>query len=202
MNALHVDDYLGDLAHGKLERPLERRVRAHVAGCLRCRRSLRHLRNVVSRMPVTLLGREPPPHLLAKHLCEAHGPSRFQELVEPLAELFGLPLTQAQVVLGRADVASEWTREAGGLELLRVLGGGGRASSACLLVRIPFGLAYPLHLHEGDETTLVLQGGCEDSDGDEAFRGDLVFKPQGSSHSLRVLEGPACIAAVCVDAPR
>ena len=49
----------------------------------------------------------------------------------------------------------------------------------------------------GGETTLVLDGGfVEDGTGEEVWRGDELFKPEGSRHSFRVIGDTPCIAAV------
>ena len=55
---------------------------------------------------------------------------------------------------------------------------------------------FPSHVHEGDETLLVLEGALKDSNGLECWRGDQVTLPKGSEHVVRATGGVRCICAV------
>ncbi len=58
---------------------------------------------------------------------------------------------------------------------------------------------FPAHAHGESETTLVLEGGfAEDGTGEEVWRGDELFKGEGSAHSFRVIGDGPCVSAVLV----
>lgn len=55
------------------------------------------------------------------------------------------------------------------------------------------GAVYPAHRHNGDETTLVLQGACRDEHGSYSA-GDIACMRAGSVHTVEFLPGEDCIA--------
>src|SRR5690606_32221832 len=66
-------------------------------------------------------------------------------------------------------------------------------------VRVAPGVRFPWHAHNGEETNLVLQGACADSDGTVHRRGAVFVHAAGSEHEFRASAGhPALVFAVRV----
>lgn len=168
-------------------------ARAHLAGCAACRRAYEQ---------VTLgLGapqKAPVSRGVSERLLElARASRRMVVFADRVAHLFGLSALEAEALLNRAYEAHSWQPAVGpGISVLKVQGGGELAEHDCNLVKLEAGATFPEHEHEFGEQLLVLQGGIREPSGDELWRGEGAFHAAGTRHSLRALQGEACVAAV------
>jgi anti-sigma factor ChrR (cupin superfamily) len=86
-----------------------------------------------------------------------------------------------------------------GLEMIPVTAGPKCAGAIATLVRLQPGVRFPEHNHIGEETMLLLDGGfCETDGGEEAWRGDEMFRGDGTGHAFVALPGVPCIAAAVI----
>jgi quercetin dioxygenase-like cupin family protein len=126
---------------------------------------------------------------------------RFGIFADRVARFFDLPIAEAEALMKRIENASEWHPFLiEGVEMIPVVGGPKSASAICTLVRLQPGATFPEHAHRGDETMLVLDGGFREpaDGGEEVWRGDEIFRDDGSEHSLVALPGVPCVAAVII----
>jgi anti-sigma factor ChrR (cupin superfamily) len=62
------------------------------------------------------------------------------------------------------------------------------------IVRMQAGAGFPSHRHRDREITLVLEGRLVDDQGVQYGPGEALEMPEGSAHTLHVMEGPAVLA--------
>ncbi len=123
---------------------------------------------------------------------------KFAVYSADIAELFGISQERAREFLRELESGRGWISAGTGAEMMwapRV----GVSQSLCVVLRGVPGVTFPTHRHAGEERTLVLQGGFKEDDGTELWRGMRLLKPPGSEHSVTVLEGPPCVAALRMD---
>ena len=126
---------------------------------------------------------------------------KFGIFADRVARLFDLPLPEAEALMQKLEDPSAWMPFlVEGVEMIPVQAGSKCTGAIATLVKFKPGSSFPEHLHHGDETMLVLDGGFEEKggQGDEVWRGDECWSADGSEHSLVALEGTPCIAAVLI----
>jgi len=91
-----------------------------------------------------------------------------------------------------------WKKRFGGFEeiTLEMHGDNHRVS----LLKLAPGHGLPVHRHQGDEYTIVLQGGYSDSTGNYGV-GDFAVGPGVEAHQPIADPGPSCIALIVVERP-
>lgn len=145
----------------------------------------------------------PAPALRDRLLASQQRTGRFGVFADRVARLFDLPIAEAEALLGSMDSSGAWTPFlADGLEIIPVTAGRKCAGMIATLVRMQPGATFPAHEHRGNETMLVLDGGFREREtaenAEEAWRGDEIFRADGSEHALVALPGVPCIAAVLI----
>lgn len=145
---------------------------------------------------------ETPAAALRERLLASHGRAgRYGIFADRVARLFDLPLADAAELMKRVEDPSAWTAFlVEGLEMIPVTAGPKCAGAIATLVRIQPGAAFPEHAHRGDETMLVLDGGFREpaDGGEEVWRGDEIFRGDGTEHTLVAVPGVPCIAAALI----
>jgi len=126
---------------------------------------------------------------------------KYGIFADRVGRLFDLPLSDAEALMLKLEDPNAWMPfVVEGVEMIPVEAGAKCKGAIATLVRFKPGSSFPEHLHHGDETMLVLDGGFEEKGGagDEVWRGDECWSADGSEHSLVALEGTPCIAAVLI----
>lgn len=151
--------------------------------------------------------REAPSPSLRERIVASRGRSgKYGVFADRIARLFDLPVARAEELIQRIERADAWTPFlVDGVRMIPVVAGPKCDGAIATLVRIEPGARFPEHAHRGDETMLVLDGGFRetgDGEGDaatrEVWRGDEIFRADGTEHALVGLPGIPCIAAVVV----
>ncbi|MBX3263894.1 MAG: cupin domain-containing protein [Labilithrix sp.] len=158
-------------------------------------------KDAVAAIGLTTSAAAPPPALRERLLASRGRPGRYGVFADRVARLFDLPLPDAEALMKRIERPSEWTPFlVEGLEMIPVVAGPACAGAIATLVRIQPGATFPDHAHRGDETMLVLDGGFREpaDGGEEVWRGDEIFRGDGSEHALVALPGVPCVAAVLI----
>lgn len=145
-----------------------------------------------------------PPSSLRDRLLASQRRShagKFGVFADRIARLFDLSLADAEALLARIEKPEAWAPFlVEGLEMIPVAAGPKCTGAIATLVRIQPGASFPEHAHHGDETMFVIDGGFREPspDGEEVWRGDEVFRADGTEHALVALPGVPCIAAVLI----
>ena len=158
-------------------------------------------KEAVAAIGLTTPPAAPSPSLRERVLASRGRPGRFGIFADRIARLFDLSLEDAEALMKRIEEPSAWTPFlVDGLELIPVVGGAKCAGAIATLVRIQPGATFPEHAHRGEETMLVLDGGFREpgEGGEEIWRGDEIFRDDGTEHALLALPGVPCIAAVLI----
>jgi putative transcriptional regulator len=134
-------------------------------------------------------------------LASSARPGKYGIFVDRIARLFDLSLeaaTELMASLERPGTFMPFLVE--GLELVAVPAGPKCAGAIATIVRIEPGVVFPEHTHRGEEITLLLDGGFREpgEGGAEVWRGDELYRADGSGHALVALPGVPCIAAVVI----
>jgi hypothetical protein len=146
----------------------------------------------------------PPASVRDRLLASVGRPGKFGIYADKLGRLFDLSMEEAAKLVARLDARDD---QAGwmpflveGLELMAVPAGPKCDGAIATLVRLQPGKSFPHHAHRGDETMFVLDGGLREETGAlaEVWRGDEMFRADGSEHSFVALPGVPCIAAVVI----
>jgi quercetin dioxygenase-like cupin family protein len=158
-------------------------------------------KDAVAAIGLTAPSAAPPPSVRDRLLASQQRGGRYGIFADRVARLFDLPIAEGEALMKRIEDPSAWNAFlVEGVEMIPVVGGPKCAGAVATLVRIQPGVTFPEHAHRGDETMLVLDGGFVEpgEGGDEVWRGDEVFRPDGSEHALRGLPGIPCVAAVLI----
>ena len=91
-----------------------------------------------------------------------------------------------------------WRRVLGGFDEIRLHLPGDRHRVS--LLRLAPGRGLPVHRHEGEEYTVVLQGGYTDATGNYAV-GDFAIGPGPEEHEPIADAGEPCIALIVLEQP-
>ncbi len=143
----------------------------------------------------------PPAALRDRVLASRARPGRYGIFADRIARLFDLPLADAEALMKRIEQPAAWSPFlVDGVEMIPVIGGAKCAGAIATLVRIRPGATFPEHAHRGDETMIVLDGGFREPAvaGEEVWRGDEIFRGDGTEHALEALPGVPCVAAVLI----
>jgi putative transcriptional regulator len=167
-------------------------------------------RNALAAFAVASTILEAPSSTLRDRVVASRGrPGKYGIFADRVARLFDLPIARAEELMQRIEHPDAWTPFfVDGVQMIPVIGGSKCDGAIATLVRIEPGARFPEHAHRGDETMLVLDGGFRetgDGEGDaalgsarEAWRGDEIFRADGTEHALVGLPGVPCIAAVVI----
>ena len=158
-------------------------------------------KDAVAALGLTTAPAAPPADLRARLLASHERGGRYGIFADRIARLFDLSLPDAEALMKRIESPSEWNAFlVDGVEMIPVAAGPKCEGAIATLVRLQPGVTFPEHTHRGDETMLVLDGGFREpaNDGEEAWRGDELFRGDGSDHALVALPGVPCIAAVLI----
>jgi hypothetical protein len=165
-------ELIPDFLLGTLPRDKQRELEALLAESPSFRREVDAYAEALAASTAAL-GTVAPPAELRGRLMETLGtPERFAPFFADLVELFELPLETIKRLLGRIDglVKQPWETSLMGVALqgaeLFHFGVGPRLAAtgaAGGIVRIHPNVAFPMHSHNGNEVTYVLEGGyCAD----------------------------------------
>ena len=158
-------------------------------------------KDAVAAIGLTTKAEAPPTGLRERVLASHQRQGRYGVFADRIARLFDLPVADAEALMKRIEQPSEWTAFlVEGLEMIPVTAGPKCAGAIATLVRIQPGATFPEHAHRGDETMLVLDGGFREpaDGGEEVWRGDEIFRDDGTEHALLALPGVPCVAAVLI----
>jgi putative transcriptional regulator len=142
-----------------------------------------------------------PGSSLRERLLASHArPGKFGVFADRLARFFDLSIADAEALAQRLESPSAFTPFlVDGLELMSVTCGPKCDGAIATVVRIRPGARFPEHAHHGDETMLVLDGGFREiATDEEVWRGEELFRPDGSEHLIEALPGAPCVAAVLI----
>jgi hypothetical protein len=140
-----------------------------------------------------------PPTGFRDRLLEAALPEhRLVRYAEPIAELLGIELVEAQALIARIDDPSAWFEFLPGISLLPAPAGPPTAGALRGFVRVRAGMEFPEHEHLGDEAVMIMQGYYSDSKTGEVFGpGQTPRHPVDTRHSFRVFaDGPDLLGLV------
>jgi quercetin dioxygenase-like cupin family protein len=124
---------------------------------------------------------------------------RFAHFATAFASIFDVAIERAVQLLDWIDDASRW--EPGplaGTALIHFPAGPACAGADTGFVRVEPGVLFPWHEHNGEETNLVLQGACLDSNGTTYSRGEVFVNQGDTEHDFRACGDVDYIFAVRV----
>jgi putative transcriptional regulator len=125
-------------------------------------------------------------------------PPQAPRVDDPIgAELARLPAPLRDAALAAAAAGERWRFASPGMRTLALnIEGGGRAE----LFRIKPGHGAPMHTHNGEEFTLLIEGAFHD--GHARFGvGDIAYATPALTHRPIAEPGPICYAFAVTDAP-
>jgi len=158
-------------------------------------------KDAIAAIGLTAEAAAPPPGLRDRIVASRQRQGRYGIFADRISRLFDLPLAEAEGLMQRIEQPSEWKPFlVDGLEMIPVTAGPKCAGAIATLVRIQPGATFPDHAHRGDETMIVLDGGFREpgDGGEEVWRGDEIFRADGTEHALLALPGIPCVAAVLI----
>lgn len=179
----HVDAQLLSLALGELPEEAAAAAEAHLGTCPRCQAEDRAVTEAIHAQPLSLPRVAPPPALRARLLAAVDA---APPLLQRLARLFDIALTEAQRIYDAIRDPAAWVAPLPGVRLMHLTGGPATAGADCGLVHIAAGERFPRHRHRGLETTLVLRGSYRDGDA-VVSEGQEVRCEAGTEHDMVAL---------------
>ena len=123
--------------------------------------------------------------------------ARFAPFVTDLARHFDLGVARVRDLCDRIDRADAW--EAGplpGIGVMHFAGGPHAIAPDTGFVRLPRGLQFPYHRHQGHEVNYVLQGALRDGDGTLYLPGEAIVMAPGTEHAFSVPDQADALIAV------
>ena len=125
------------------------------------------------------------------------GPAALQGFVQRIGLLFDLDAAAVHKLLADAHGESAWELP-GPIAFFHVQPGPRLKSVAeAGVVRLAPGMTFPRHRHRGDEHGLVLSGTLrEDNTGKLGYPGDILFMPDGSTHTVSAVGDQTCLFVV------
>jgi len=190
--AEHVVDELYGYTAGHLSPEEVSRVEEHLRTCADCRKEADELDTLAEELAA------PPKSALQALVKELAGPGRFAHLANQVAKLFDMSVDQALAQLERIDDPATWDTELAPGVWVAPVDAGPKASEGgafTVLLKLQPGAVFPTHTHGGEEQVLLLEGGYQDIDGTEYWRGELDVRQGGTTHSFTGLPGLGCICA-------
>lgn len=196
---MNAADLLIEYALGTLGSTEQAEVEAALRGSPALQRELVALEASLGSFALSLPPVRPSASSKARLLEAAGTAHRYAPFFARLSSLLDLGLEQVRQLFERAQDLSRW--EAGplpGLELFHIQAGPAVAGDAGL-VRLPAGFVFPEHKHLGPELVYVLEGSfTELSSGAVVRAGELMEKPEGSSHAFRVNDDAPLVYALLI----
>lgn len=186
-------DYVG----GELDLPMRVLLETHLELCPGCHEETARLAVPGGRLLAETAANAstaPPPALwnrLEAAIAAPEPRDRFP------AEI---PLPAAARQELAADVRPRWWRWGLGGARMALLATDPSSGGRLAVGRMPGGMAFPRHTHEGWEHAVVLAGGYDDERG-EFLAGDWAAYEPGSEHGPDTLDGDDCWILFRVDAP-
>jgi hypothetical protein len=189
---------------GSLPREKQRELEALIAGSPRFRREVDAYAEALALGTDALAPVTPTAAVRGRLFETLAGPERFAPFFADLVALFELPLESIKKLLSRIDgiVKQPWETSLLGVELKGAelfhfgvgpkLAAGGAAGG---IVRIRPNVTFPMHSHNGNEVTYVLEGGyC--ADGRTYGPGSRIEVTGDVVHDYRSAPGRDLIIAV------
>jgi len=186
-----------DHVGGELDLPMRVLVESHLDHCPSCRDEAARLAEPGGRLleSVDPAAAAPPPAELWNRLetaISAPGPrDRFPSEIP-------LPAAARQELA--ADLKPRWWRWGLGGARMALLATDAASGGHLAVGRMPGGMKFPRHTHQGWEHAVVLSGGYDDERG-EFLAGDWAAYEPGSEHGPDTLDGDDCWILFRVDAP-
>jgi len=157
-------------------------------------------RDAAAALALAETPRAPGASLRDRLLASRARKGKYGVFADRLARFFDLPLAEAEALterLERPDAFTPFLVE--GLELLPVAGGPKCEGAIATVVRIQPGACFPEHAHRGDESMFVLDGGFKEvASTEEVWRGEELYRQDGTDHTIEALPGVPCVAAVLI----
>jgi putative transcriptional regulator len=143
---------------------------------------------------------EPSTSLRDRLLASRTRPGKYGLFVDRIARLFAIPVASAERLLTDLEAPDAWKPFlVEGTEMIPVSPGEGLGDAIATFVKVQPGARFPDHVHRGEETMVVLDGGfVEPGSKLEAWRGEETTRDDGTEHALVGLPGVPCIAAVLI----
>jgi putative transcriptional regulator len=188
----HVVDELYSYAGGHLSLEEVARMEAHLNSCPDCRREADQIDTLMASLGAA------PPHLIDNVQGKLQGVGRFEHLLEQVAQLFDLSTEEARTIVTKVDQPEAFEVQlAPGVWVCPVNAGPRVVEEGAftVLLKLEPGAEFPRHTHGGEEKVLILEGGYQDSNGKEYWRGELDVREKGTSHSFKGLPEMGCACA-------
>jgi len=134
-------------------------------------------------------------------LASAKRGGKYGRFADRIGRMFDMDLAASEELVKRFEDDSAWMPFlTEGLELIPVPAGPKCDGAIATVVRFQPGTYFPSHVHAGEETMFVLDGGFREdvANGEEVWRGDEIVRGDGSDHALVALPGIPCVAAVII----
>ena len=134
-------------------------------------------------------------------LASARRVGTYGRFADRVARMFDMDVAASEELMKRLEDESAWMPFlTEGLELIPVPAGPKCDGAIATVVRFQPGTCFPAHVHAGEETMFVLDGGFREdvAGGEEVWRGDEIVRGDGSDHALVALPGIPCVAAVII----
>lgn len=134
-------------------------------------------------------------------LASARRGGKYGRFADRIGRMFDMDVVASEELLKRLEDDRAWMPFlTDGLELIPVPAGPKCDGAIATVVRFQPGTKFPAHVHAGEETMVVLDGGFREDvgGGEEVWRGDEIVRGDGSDHALVALPGLPCVAAVII----
>jgi quercetin dioxygenase-like cupin family protein len=114
-------------------------------------------------------------------------PLRNLDRAAELGRFLDMPTDRARAILEKAANPAAWEPAPfPGLHLLHLVAGPAYAGADAGLVRFDANTPFPTHSHDGDEHTLMLEGGITFTDGRQLLAGQSEHMRPGLQHGFTV----------------
>jgi anti-sigma factor ChrR (cupin superfamily) len=187
----HLEPGFGPLELEQLDEKERDGVRGHLAACAECAVEYRLSAEALASVALSLPPTPPPPSLRTRLLESLGSTNRFEMFATVVADLVDVSVERAKEIVRRIDDATVWmATHVPGVSSYDLPVGPALHDAVVGFIRVRAGHVFPDHEHMGDETMLVVQGSCVESDGNVRRRGDLVRQPPKTHHELKARPGP------------
>jgi anti-sigma factor ChrR (cupin superfamily) len=179
----HLDDQIAELAEADTIPPQEL---THLMECPRCSELLQEAREAIASF-LCALPPEQPALALREQLLRATAAPIGQHALfgfyRRIAELLQCSESEVAQALSRVDSSTAWGSF--GIEgIEQQLIAPSPAPATAFLIRCQPGVAFPYHLHDGDETSIMLRGFAVEDSGRLLAPGDILHRGKDTPHSL------------------
>jgi predicted ChrR family anti-sigma factor len=189
----HAGDALWEYALGTLPAKERAEVTRHLAECPGCAVQLREAEETLALVALDLPPETPSPAVFERLMQSTQGP--FEGVVDKAGRLWDLGAERVRELFEWMKTASWEPSGIPGVDVLHLEPGPKAAHADAGFVRFAPGTEFPHHDHMGDELQLILDGSMVDDRGIEYRPGDLMSKPESSSHSF-VIGPDGCLIAL------